>query len=126
MADKPDFTNGQPSPVPNSGESMHDLVMEDLIKRRNSNVITETVFKGCIEHMAERKYYGMAKYDTILQAYNGRDFFKDAIEEAVDLLVYLRGASIENPDNEGVLHAYELALDTFCVLERVIGDRSKG
>jgi hypothetical protein len=48
---------------------MHDLVIADI---------------------QSRKDFGLAKYGTPLQAGNGRDGLKDAYEEAIDLLVYLR------------------------------------
>ncbi len=71
MGDTPDYEHGQPKPVPNSGDSMHDLVCIDLI---------------------HRKQYGLQKYDSLLQAGNGRDFLQDLYEEMQDGIVYLRGA----------------------------------
>lgn len=61
----------EPAPTPNDGPSMHDLVIED---------------------MAKRKEFGLAKYGTLLQAGNGRDALMDAYEEVLDLAVYLRQA----------------------------------
>lgn len=61
----------QPDPTPNESPSMHDLVSEDLQKR---------------------KEFGLAKYGTALQANNGRDALQDAYEEVLDLAVYLRQA----------------------------------
>jgi hypothetical protein len=60
---------GEPSPVPNDSPSMHDLVIADI---------------------QSRKDFGLAKYGSILQAFNGRDGLKDAYEEVIDLIVYLR------------------------------------
>lgn len=74
MGDTPDYENGQPKPVPNSYSSMHDLVVADVEKR---------------------KQYGLKKYDSLLQPFNGRDFLQDAYEEVHDLIVYLRGAKEE-------------------------------
>jgi hypothetical protein len=71
MADKPDYVNGEPKPIPNDGPSMHDLVSDDL---------------------QTRKSYGLAKYDSLLQAFNGRNFLQDIYEEMQDGIVYLRGA----------------------------------
>lgn len=61
----------EPAPTPTDGPSMHDLVIED---------------------MAKRKSFGLAKYGTLLQAGNGRDALMDAYEEVLDLAVYLRQA----------------------------------
>lgn len=73
-ADNPGGITGQPMPVPNDNPSCHDLVTAD---------------------MAARKAFGLEKYKTVLQADNGRDFLRDAYEEALDLVVYLRGAIFE-------------------------------
>lgn len=71
MGDKPDYEHGQPKPVPNDGKSMHDLVSLDL---------------------QERKAYGLNKYQSLLQACNGRNFLQDLYEELQDAIVYTRGA----------------------------------
>src|SRR5581483_7882840 len=39
--------------------------------------------------------FGMRKYGMNLQPHNARDFLKDAYEEAMDLVVYLRGVLYE-------------------------------
>jgi hypothetical protein len=45
--------------------------------------------------MAERNREGRRKYGTPLQPHNGRDALKDAFQEALDLVVYLRQAIYE-------------------------------
>lgn len=60
---------GQQEPVPNDGPSMHDLVAQDMM---------------------DRKAFGLGKYGTRLQPFNGRDPLKDAYEEVLDIAVYLR------------------------------------
>lgn len=64
----------QPAPKPNMEPAAWDLVMEDMQGR-------------------DRK--GMVKYGTRLQPHNGRDGLRDAYEEALDLVVYLRLALYE-------------------------------
>lgn len=81
MGDKPDYVNGEPKPIPNHGPSMHDLVAEDLL---------------------DRKAYGLKKYDSLLQAFNGRNFLQDLYEEMQDGIVYLCGALEE----QKVISAY--------------------
>jgi len=71
MGDKPDYEHGEPKPISTSGASMHDLVISDI---------------------AERKDFGLKKYDSLLQAYNGRNFLQDLYEELQDAIVYTRGA----------------------------------
>jgi len=71
MGDKPDYINGEPKPVPNDHPSMHDLVAKDLLSRKD---------------------YGLKKYDSLLQPFNGRNFLQDIYEEMQDGIVYICGA----------------------------------
>lgn len=71
MSEVADYVNGEPEPIHNDGPSMHDLVILDL---------------------GNRKDFGLKKYDTVLQAYNGRNFLQDLYEELQDAIVYTRGA----------------------------------
>lgn len=70
MSDIRDPDRDQVAPIHNTGPSCHDLVIEDL---------------------KERKAFGLKKYKTELQPFNGRSFLQDAYEEALDLCAYLRG-----------------------------------
>lgn len=72
--------NKNPPPVHNSKPRAWDLVIKD---------------------MDARNVFGMNKYGTPLQPFNGRDALTDAYEEALDLCVYLRTAIYErdNPKN---------------------------
>lgn len=64
----------QPKPIPNNQPAVWDLVIQDI---------------------KDRDRIGEEKYKTRLQPNNGRNFLKDAYEEALDLSVYLRGAIYE-------------------------------
>lgn len=64
----------QPLPVPSESPFMQNLVQADIEKR---------------------KEIGIKRYGTLLQAHNGRDFMRDAYEEALDLVMYLRGCLYE-------------------------------
>jgi len=72
---KPSFEEnaafGQPSPVPNDGPEVWNIVIQDMEKRNQ---------------------FGKNKYGVRLQPHNGRDALRDAYEEALDLCVYLRQA----------------------------------
>lgn len=70
MSDVRDPNRDQRAPVPNNQPSCHDLVIADMI---------------------ERKEFGLKKYGSLLQPFNGRSFLLDAYEEVLDLAVYLRG-----------------------------------
>ena len=64
----------QPPPQPNDLPAIWDLVIID---------------------MQARDQLGRRKYNTPLQAHNGRDALRDAYDEALDLCVYLRQAIYE-------------------------------
>ena len=61
--------NAQPTPTPNAGVPIWELVIGD---------------------MRERDRIGRERYGTPLQTFNGRDALQDAYEAALDLAVYLR------------------------------------
>ena len=46
-------------------------------------------------YAAERRRQGIERYGTPLQPHNGRDALYDAMQEALDLVVYLRQAEME-------------------------------
>ena len=69
MSDDPHGQTNQPLPKPNEHPAVWDLVIED-IKKRDA--------------------YGVAKYNTRLQPYNGRDTLRDVYEELLDAVVYIR------------------------------------
>ena len=64
----------EPAPVPNDRPAVWDLVIAD---------------------MKARDAMGCARYGTRLQPFNGRDQLVDAMQEAMDLVVYLRAAIYE-------------------------------
>lgn len=71
MSDVRDPARDQALPVVNDRPFVQDLVIADI---------------------EERRQFGIRKYGTALQAGNGRDMLQDAYEEALDLVIYLRGA----------------------------------
>jgi len=83
MSDVRDPDRDQVAPVPNNNPSCHDLVIAD---------------------MEERKEFGLHKYNSLLQPFNGRSFLLDAYEEVLDLAVYLRGKIEEERMNEREKH----------------------
>lgn len=68
MGDTPSSLSGQPLPVQTDYPSAHDLV---------------------IEKIKERKDWGLEKYNTLLTMLNGRRNEVDALDEVLDLAVYL-------------------------------------
>lgn len=100
----------QRPPTPNDAPSTHDLVIGDI---RRANVASHLSLLDVIE---KRRALGLRRYGTILQANNGRDSLQDALEEAADLVIYLRNLVAEH-DSRGeisptwLLTCYRQALD---------------
>lgn len=69
----------EPPPVKNRRKSIQDMVIADL---------------------EARKKFGLQKYGTLLQAFNGRDSLMDAYQEVLDLAVYLRQTIEERDDGK--------------------------
>jgi hypothetical protein len=83
MTDSPRQRPGdQQLPVPSARPSIHDLVIEDLVFQHldDSTVVL----------MLERRAIGQARYDSLLQAFNSRDWQRDMREEVADALVYAK------------------------------------
>lgn len=71
--------------------------MKDLIDPQDSPIHNDlpAVWELVIQDMKERNEFGLKKYGTKLQPFNGRDPLVDAYQEALDLCVYLRQAIYE-------------------------------
>lgn len=74
MSEPASLTTPEPPPKPNELPAVWHLVVTD---------------------MSARDAYGRRTYGTPLQPHNGRDALKDAYQEALDLVVYLRQAIYE-------------------------------
>jgi len=102
----------QAAPIPNAGRPIWELVIEDGIALQflpGGGEITfgDDVGQRLLADMRARDALGRQKYGTALQAHNGRDVLRDAYEEALDLVVYLRQAIAEGYDEQ---HAFEMAM----------------
>jgi hypothetical protein len=80
LSDVRDPATDQQLPVVNDRPFVQDLVIADI---------------------ESRKALGIKKYGTLLLSGNGRDLLLDAYEEALDLVIYLRGALDERDRNAG-------------------------
>lgn len=77
----------QPRPVRNDRPAVQDLVIEDV---RTISSCPIDVREKIIREIERRKAIGLQRYGTLLQPFNGRDCVRDAREEALDLVQYLR------------------------------------
>ena len=85
-----------------------DLTIYSFVKKENSLVSplpdpipnnSKPVWEMVIEDMKARDNFGRQRYGTPLQIGNGRNFLIDAYQEALDLVVYLRGIIEQEKDS---------------------------
>jgi hypothetical protein len=100
-----DRPGDQPMPGPGTGPWIQDLVLEDL--RVPYRYPLSAAFLA--DEVERRKALGLARYGTLLQAFNGRDVLQDAMEEAVDLINYLRQALAEAAEGRDEVLRSQLA-----------------
>jgi len=91
----------QAPPVPNDRPASWDLVLDRLRQKglsRPSGRDNDDIW-SLYRLMQERDRLGAARYGVRLQSHNGRDSMQDALEEALDLRVYLENVAQEHPDS---------------------------
>lgn len=90
-----------PQPPSQPGrESVTDLVIEDLKRRREG---------------------GIRKYKRELETHNGRSFVIDAFQEALDLVCYLRGLAQEQQDSVHAVTELQAAMKIMLSLHKAGG-----
>lgn len=81
-----DKHDDQPAPTRNGTQvSAHDQLVDDLARRG----IPDRQLPDLVAWINQRKKVGLESYGTPLTAFNGRDGSRDALEESIDLCVYL-------------------------------------
>lgn len=111
----------QPDPIINDHPSAHDLVIKDLnglrfmllpekqeplimMYFRISQIysdLCEAIGVNASSEISRRKEFGLRKYGTILQPFNGRNHIRDAVDEIGDALVYIRSKLFEEHNPSG-------------------------
>lgn len=76
-----DAAKKEPPPTVNAQPFVQDKVIEYLRKRLRPEAV--------IADIEARKAYGLKKYGTLLQPFNGRNALMDAYQENLDLVMYL-------------------------------------
>jgi hypothetical protein len=72
----------EPKPIPGYGDVWLDAI----------EIIKTDCPQDLLQLCAERRRFGIEKYGTPLQYFNGRDPTNDAVQELLDLLAYLTQA----------------------------------
>lgn len=89
----------EPAPSFSSGPAIWPLVIQEAQEVLANYLLGEQLDELC-QIMRERDEIGRAKYGVSLHAHNGRDPFMDALQEALDLTVYLRQAVEEDRSDQ--------------------------
>lgn len=105
MSDARDESD-QPQPTPNERPFIIDLI-EPMLPP-----MLRPLFR-------ERAEVGRARYGTLLQAFNGRDALRDALDEFIDGPKYIRQAIEEESDPIEQLVLWELLAHALQLAERV-------
>lgn len=83
---------------------------------QSAPILTDDFLTRVPEKVAEalrlRRQFGLDKYGTVLKSHNGRNPLADALQETLDLIVYLQQARMEGRPCEPLLAlAVQLAED---------------
>ena len=85
----------EPPPIKNDHPAVWDLVLQDIANPKFTHPTQAKIHVMFIEDIKLRDLTGAKKYGVRLQPFNGRNAIKDAYEETVDTVVYLRQAIYE-------------------------------
>jgi hypothetical protein len=92
----------QPAPVANQHEPSWGVVIRRVEARRDRLASMHLDHRDLSELaalMRARDDLGAERYGVRLQPFNGRDSIRDALEEVLDLCVYLQNVSVECPQS---------------------------
>lgn len=104
----------EPVPIPNNSPPTWEKVIAKYHKRNHCYV-------NIIENlMLERNKIGEEKYGTVLQPNNGRDSLIDAVQECLDMIVYIENAVDEGKDRDKILEnhmksLFDMVEDLYCL-----------
>jgi hypothetical protein len=80
----------EPAPTRNDSAHVQPQVIEDV-----QRIYSNDDVKALVEALEARYQLGMQKYGTGLQPGNGRDVLNDSLQEAIDLVNYLKQGVLE-------------------------------
>jgi len=71
------------------------IILLKELEKGNTDITIEGTFPIIHALAEQRDKFGLEKYNTRLQPFNGRDAIADCVEEVLDLLVYFRTKMFE-------------------------------
>ena len=95
----------EPLPTESKHPAVWDLVLQDIAKPKFTHPAQFKIHGLFIEDIKQRDDFGEKKYKTRLRPFNGRMAVKDAYEEILDLIVYLRQSIYEEEQGTVVVTA---------------------
>jgi len=114
----------EPDPMPNGGIAVWNKVIE-FINEKDFKDEMIVVSNKIISDMKERNQFGIEKYGTPLQAFNGRNSLIDAYQELLDGMVYIEQSYIERKIDK-TIKEYIMSDLMWALIEiRMIIDREK-
>lgn len=90
-----DLSKPEPAPQKNEHPELWPLVIEESKEMWPEG---DTCADALRQDMLDRHSFGRKKYGVGLQPFNGRNCLVDALQEALDLVVYLRQLVYESTD----------------------------
>lgn len=100
----------QPKPVTNKYPPVWELVLKDILNSPFPHPQMKMVCDLMVEDIKRRDEFGLQKYGTRLQPFNGRNPIKDTYEELLDAIVYTRAAIFEEEQNKIVTQDRQMTL----------------
>jgi hypothetical protein len=91
----------QPFPLQNNNASCHDCVTADLVRKGKYHIAAD---------IQKRRAIGIQRYGTPLQPHNHRDMTRDAYEEILDFVVYVKGCVLEGKKEWELIYEQALLL----------------
>lgn len=98
----------------NNFEDVKNMIRPTNVTEQPAPVTTELSEEICdqvIEDLKFRKKLGFEKYGTPLKSFNGRNALRDAYEEALDLVQYLKQQMVEDKRTYATYDELEQATD---------------
>jgi len=86
-----------PEPLPTPGVK---VVYRELVSNLEKSLHKDPVLDIVREYIMARVRFGQEKYGCYLETNNGRDAINDALQESIDLCMYLYQKILEEGSNE--------------------------
>jgi hypothetical protein len=112
------MNSNQPAPIENDNKPCWETVIKLYTQEFSNHQYKDAI----VDLMYERDWFGRNKYGKPLRAFDGRDSFKEVLQEIADSIVYSQKAIDEGKDRYGIfevlLKTQIIALENVYILYR--------